>query len=295
MVRLLVLALCAAEAAAFAAPLAFSPSLQSMRLAVHQGPMPLRRGTTVTMTAAPKGLKSALKKFVASGALSLCLLAGSPVRASESATMTDFDFEEDLADDEMALVEAKEEVEIDYTGLRKLSLGQEVAKYGILAGIFGGGAAWSYWEGKREDRDEEERVKKEVERIEKWKKEFIDMDDVVSDDDMFASLQKRMSGEGKEDVEGLDGTGSVPENYNPDTAVLEAQMKKIEEEAQMKKIEEEAKEEEEEEARFSALQAELSQEESEDKVADVDAEQMERLKRMFGGAGDSPKDGDAKK
>ena len=37
-----------------------------------------------------------------------------------------------------------------------------------------------------------------MERIEKWKKEFIDMDDVVSDDDMLASLQKRLSGEGKE-------------------------------------------------------------------------------------------------
>ena len=37
-----------------------------------------------------------------------------------------------------------------------------------------------------------------MERIEKWQKEFIDMDDVVSDDDMFASLQKRLSGEGKE-------------------------------------------------------------------------------------------------
>jgi hypothetical protein len=29
-------------------------------------------------------------------------------------------------------------------------------------------------------REEEARVKAEVERIEKWKKEFIDMDDVVS-------------------------------------------------------------------------------------------------------------------
>ena len=38
----------------------------------------------------------------------------------------------------------------------------------------------------------------QVERIEKWKKEFIDMDDVVSDDDIFSSLQKRLSGEGKE-------------------------------------------------------------------------------------------------
>lgn len=125
-----------------------------------------------------------------------CRLAGTPMKASAQATATDFDFEEDLADDDMGLVETND-VEIEYTGMRKLTLGEEIAKYAILTGIFGGGVAWSYWEGKREDREEEKRVKEEVERIEKWKAEFIDMDDVVSDDDMFASLQKRMAGEGK--------------------------------------------------------------------------------------------------
>ena len=42
-------------------------------------------------------------------------------------------------------------------------------------GIFGGGVAWSYWEGKKADREEEARVKAEVERIEKWKNELIDI------------------------------------------------------------------------------------------------------------------------
>ena len=101
------------------------------------------------------------------------------MKASAQATATDFDFEEDLADDDMGLVETVD-VEIEYTGMRKLTFGEEVAKYGILTGIFGGGVAWSWWEGKREDREEEKRVKEEVERIEKWKAEFIDMDDVVS-------------------------------------------------------------------------------------------------------------------
>jgi len=46
--------------------------------------------------------------------------------------------------------------------LRKLSPLEEVAKYGILVGIFGGGVVWSAWEGKKEDREEEARVKAEV-------------------------------------------------------------------------------------------------------------------------------------
>jgi len=32
-----------------------------------------------------------------------------------------------------------------------------------------------------------------VERIEQWKKEFIDMDDVIADDDIMDSLNKRVS------------------------------------------------------------------------------------------------------
>jgi len=283
-----------AQAAAFAAPAAFAPSLLSARLGL-QGVMPLRErnSAVLAMNVSPKSVKSHCKKIAASAALSLCLLAGTPMKVSAQATATDYDFEEDLADDEMTLMEGSKEVEIEYTGLRKLTFGEEAIKYGILVGIFGGGVAWSSWEGKKEDREEEERVKAEVERIEKWKAEFIDVDDVVSDDDMLASLQKRMSGEGKEDVEGLDGSGAVPEDYNPDTIVLQDQMKKMEKE-QQKKEEQAAKDED---AKFSALQKEVSEEsESEDKVAEVDTEQMERLKRMFGGSGEGgDAKGDAKK
>ncbi len=37
---------------------------------------------------------------------------------------------------------------------------------------------------------------------------------------MLSSLNKRLSGESKEDVEGLDGTGAVSQDYNPDTVML---------------------------------------------------------------------------
>lgn len=287
--RLYFLALCAAQAAAFAVPGSLAPSI--LRRPALQATMPLRQSNSVvlSMSTSPTGLKAHCKKFVASAALSLCLLAGTPMKASAQATATDFDFEEDLADDEMALVEEKQ-VEIEYTGMRKLSMQEEAIKYGILVTIFGGGIAYSWWEGKREDREEEARVKAEVERIEKWKAEFIDMDDVVSDDDMFASLNKRLAGEGKEDVEGMDGTGAVPEDYNPDEAVVKAQMEKLAKE-QEKKEEDAAKAEED---RFSALKNEISEDLDADKVAEVDAEQMERLKRMFGGSSESAEGGDSK-
>ena len=83
-------------------------------------------------------------------------------------------------------------VEIEYTGMRKLTLMENVVKYGALGGGFGAWLTWTIFEGKKEDREEEQRVKEEVERIEAWKKEFIDMEDVVSDDDMLESLNKRV-------------------------------------------------------------------------------------------------------
>ena len=286
MLRAAIVAAMAAQAAAFAATGSCVPAL---RLPAHTTrPQNLRGHGVVCMSAEPaagSGMRATVKKLVATGALSLCLLAGTPMRASAQATATEFDFEEDLLEEETSLVESAE-VEIDYTGLRKLTMAEEVAKYGILAGIFGGGVAWSWYEGKREDRDEEERVKAEVERIEKWKKEFIDMDDVVSDDDMLASLQKRMSGEGADEVKDMDGKGGVAEDYDPEAAVLQAQLKKMEEEAQKKEEEQKKKEEEEDNERFNALKAEISEDESADKVAEIDTEQMERLKKMFGSSED---------
>lgn len=112
------------------------------------------------------------------------------------------------------------------------------------------------------------------------------MDDVVSDDDMLASLQKRMSGEGADEVKDMDGKGGVAEDYDPEAAVLQAQLKKMEEEAQKKEEEQKKKEEEEDNERFNALKAEISEDESADKVAEIDTEQMERLKKMFGSSED---------
>jgi len=215
-------------------------------------------------------MKQKASKFLATAAIaaSLCVMP-----KASSAALADLELQGDLDED-------VEQVEIEYTGMRKLSLGENVVKYGILVGVFGGAAVWSYYEGKREDREEEERVKAEVERIEKWKKEFIDMEDVVSDDDLLSSLNKRLSGEAGEEVKDLDGTGALPEGYDPEKAIIQDQMRKMEEEMEKERL----KKEQEQEAALKDITVE------EDKPAQVDAEQLERLKRMFGGGGDSPTD-----
>lgn len=193
------------------------------------------------------------KTFATAAAMSALLCTVAPTRSSAASV----DFDDDLPDD-------IEEVEIEYTGMRKLNTMENVAKYGILVGVFGSALVWSWNEGKKEDREEEERVKKEVERIEAWKKEFIDMEDVVSDDEVMNSLNKRMSGEEEEGVSGKDGSGGVPKDYNPEP---KAKTKEVEDDAP----------------------------ELDDAPAQVDAEQLERLKRMMGGGGENPADPPSKK
>lgn len=148
------------------------------------------------------------------------------------------------------------QVEIEYTGMRKLTPVENAVKYGGLAAVFGGGVVWSWREGRKEDREEEERVKAEVERIEKWKKEFIDMEDVVADDDLQAALSKRMSGEKADGIDDADGSGGVPVDYKPEGP-----------------------------SDGPAPGDGGAQVEAEDRPASVDAEQLERLKRMFGEGG----------
>jgi len=188
-----------------------------------------------------------VKQFATAAVMSAILCTVAPSRSQAAAV----DFDDDIDD-------TVEEVEIEYTGMRKLSVVENVAKYGILVGVFGTALVWSWSEGKREDRDEEERVKQEVERIEQWKKEFIDMEDVVADDEIMSSLNKRMGGEKEEGVDDKDGSGGVPADYDA---------------TKTKAVEEK------EPDTTTAV-------EPEDAPAQMDAEQLERLKRMMGGGGE---------
>ncbi|KAG8465687.1 hypothetical protein KFE25_002994 [Diacronema lutheri] len=52
----------------------------------------------------------------------------------------------------------------------------------------------------REDREEEERIKGETERLKKMRNEFLMDEEVVKDDDLFSSLRKRMENAGQPGV-----------------------------------------------------------------------------------------------
>uniref|UniRef100_A0A7S0QPF9 Uncharacterized protein n=1 Tax=Cryptomonas curvata TaxID=233186 RepID=A0A7S0QPF9_9CRYP len=143
---------------------------------------------------------SGLNKFFTAAVVAGCIASTAGVRPAFAKSAAELAMEVDNEADEG-------QVEIEYTGMRKLSPAENAAKYGGLIAVFGGGVVWSWRAGRREDREEEERVKAEVERIEQWKKEFIDMEDVVADDDLQASLSKRMSGEKTEGVDDADGSG----------------------------------------------------------------------------------------
>merc|ERR1719198_982908 len=74
--------------------------------------------------------------------------------------------------------------------------------FGMAGAMTGGFVYWSYVSAKDEDEDEQKRIKKESERLESLAKEFTDIDEGVgTDEDMFASLRKRMQN-GTDDGEG---------------------------------------------------------------------------------------------
>jgi len=227
---------------------------------------------SVSMMASPLNLRSrasgivdkckvSAKGLFTATAAALCFSAVT-MSTKPAVAATAAELAAEIVEDDTELFEGGEAVastaavEIEYTGMRKLSLSENAIKYGVLVGGFGGWLTYTIFEGKREDRDEEQRVKEEVERIEQWKKEFIDMEDVVGDDDLMDSLNKRMSGETDGDVDDADGSGGIPRNYSPD---------------------------DDDDGGSGGAAAAAP----EDAPADIDSAKMDQLKRMFGtGDGD---------
>mmetsp|Transcript_2783 Transcript_2783/g.4871 ORF Transcript_2783/g.4871 Transcript_2783/m.4871 type:complete len:269 (-) Transcript_2783:712-1518(-) len=100
-----------------------------------------------------------------------------------------------------------------------------LASYG-LAGLAFAGIAFSIFRKNRKEEDEEaDRIKQEVERLEKWKKEFLDVegedgDDAEGESDLMASLKKRM-GE-VTSTDGKEGEGNDDESPSDSEADVEA-------------------------------------------------------------------------
>merc|ERR1719198_832153 len=134
--------------------------------------------------------------------------------------------------------------------------------FGMCGAMTGGFVYWSYVSA--EDEDEQKRIKKESERLESLAKEFTDIDEGVgTDEDMFASLRKRMQN-GTDDGEGGDegpGMGPPPDDPMPPPPTLDSG--------------------------GGAAVLEPPTDDAPEEPKTASPEDIERLKRMFGSGGDS--------
>eukprot|EP00282_Hemiselmis_andersenii_P000743 CAMPEP_0114129000 /NCGR_PEP_ID=MMETSP0043_2-20121206/11240_1 /TAXON_ID=464988 /ORGANISM="Hemiselmis andersenii, Strain CCMP644" /LENGTH=300 /DNA_ID=CAMNT_0001222243 /DNA_START=12 /DNA_END=914 /DNA_ORIENTATION=+ len=218
---------------------ASSSASSHLPMTMMASPLNLRAKAAKLLHKCKAGLKGVASATAAAACLSAMPMAPRPAHAATAAEQlaTETAEHDDMFETEHLGEVAPVKSETDYTGMRKLTLKENAVKYTLLVGGFGGWLGYTIYEGKREDIDEENRVKEEVERIEQWKKEFIDMEDVVSDDDVMDSLNKRMKGEVADDLDvDADGTGGIGRDYQPDGdddgggAVVEESAAEIDEE-----------------------------------------------------------------
>eukprot|EP00283_Hemiselmis_rufescens_P015154 CAMPEP_0173440434 /NCGR_PEP_ID=MMETSP1357-20121228/22847_1 /TAXON_ID=77926 /ORGANISM="Hemiselmis rufescens, Strain PCC563" /LENGTH=291 /DNA_ID=CAMNT_0014405911 /DNA_START=27 /DNA_END=902 /DNA_ORIENTATION=+ len=229
---------------------AYSPS-SALQVSMMASPLNLRAKAANLLSKCKGGLKGFATATAAAACMSTIPMAPRPVHAATAAEQlaTEGAEQDDMFETEHLGEVAPVKSEMDYTGMRKLTLTENAVKYSLLVGGFGGWLGYTIYEGRREDVDEENRVKEEVERIEQWKKEFIDMDDVASDDDVMESLNKRMKGEVADDLDvDADGTGGIGRDYQP--------------------------EDDGDDGGASAV---------EDTAAEIDEERMRQLRKMMGG------------
>eukprot|EP00177_Eucheuma_denticulatum_P006592 GFKZ01011999.1.p2 GENE.GFKZ01011999.1~~GFKZ01011999.1.p2 ORF type:complete len:217 (+),score=51.21 GFKZ01011999.1:123-773(+) len=106
-----------------------------------------------------------------------------------------------------------------YDGRQELDKGEKAMSLGLTAGAFAALAVWAYKENRKDDELENIRIREEVERLEKLKAEFVDVEEEeeggLDDEDLFASLKQRIGEEegsaGEEGEEGEDKGGVVVE------------------------------------------------------------------------------------
>ena len=88
-------------------------------------------------------------------------------------------------------------------------------------GMIGGVTYWAYASAKAEDEEEQKRIKKETENMDKLAKEFTDIDEQVTvDEDLMASLKKRMGN--STDAEGGGGGGGGDDSPPPEPPVMDS-------------------------------------------------------------------------
>lgn len=114
-----------------------------------------------------------------------------------------------------------------YDGRQELDKGEKAMSLTLTAGTFAALAVWAYKENRKDDELENIRIREEVERLEKLKAEFVDVEEEeeggLDDEDLFASLKQRIGEEegsaGEQGEEGEDkGSVAVEGDANSDVA-----------------------------------------------------------------------------
>lgn len=102
---------------------------------------------------------------------------------------------------------------VRYDGKKQLDERERAVSLVITGGAFAGLFGWAYMSNRQDDREESVRVREEVERLEKVKQEFVEVDgdDSAPDDaDMMAELRKRLA------ADSAAGTDPVAPGDDPD-------------------------------------------------------------------------------
>lgn len=152
-----------------------------------QRPRPTPRPRPTRRPAAPP--LPALAGAVA-GALSLVFLPFSPARAAQSAPKP-----------------APPAKQLRYDGRQELDSGEKAMSLTLTAGTFAALGVWAWKQNRRDDELENIRIKDEVERLEKLKAEFMDVEEdeeSLDDEDLLASLKQRI-GDTEEDDPDAEG------------------------------------------------------------------------------------------
>ncbi|KAI0557814.1 hypothetical protein FGB62_259g023 [Gracilaria domingensis] len=90
--------------------------------------------------------------------------------------------------------------ELRYDGRAELDSKERAFSLALTAGTFAALGVWAWKQNRRDDELEEVRIREEVERLEKLRQEFMDVEedeDAMDDEDLLASLRERLGEEGR--------------------------------------------------------------------------------------------------
>lgn len=102
--------------------------------------------------------------------------------------------------------------QLRYDGRQELDSREKAMSLTLTAGTFAALGVWAWKQNRRDDELENVRIKEEVERLEKLRAEFMDVEDddeSLDDEDLLASLKQRLS-------EGDDADGDDTKNADND-------------------------------------------------------------------------------